>query len=126
MVGYVKWFQGIDAKLKEFGGWVDVGLDSTLISRRRIILLVVCQLHFTLNRQWRTSGTTVIRFCSSNPNILNGVRTRAPSDQNGRITLFRVTPKSIVVLFIVGADVLALCVDLKEGDNSGDQDRIAL
>jgi hypothetical protein len=28
MVGYGKLFQGIDSKFKEFGGWVDVGLNS--------------------------------------------------------------------------------------------------
>jgi hypothetical protein len=28
VVGYEKLFQGIDRKLEEFGGWVDVGLNS--------------------------------------------------------------------------------------------------
>jgi len=28
MIGCGKLFQGIDRKFKEFGGWVDIGLDS--------------------------------------------------------------------------------------------------
>ena len=52
MVGCEKLFQGADRKFTEFGGWVDVGLnsDSVLVSPRRIMPSVVCQIHFTLNR----------------------------------------------------------------------------
>lgn len=32
MVSYGKLFQGIDRKFKEFGGWVDVGLNSDPLS----------------------------------------------------------------------------------------------
>ena len=52
MVGGEKLFQGAYRKFTEFGGWVDVGLNSdpyTYFSGR-IIPSVVRQIHFTLNR----------------------------------------------------------------------------